>query len=148
MSFDKMLKDYRVNVLGEAGEMPPPPAPEGDPGMGAPPPEGGEEEQSAEELAAKATDVLRKAEDRPWVDLAGILCKVILQPPSAEQVAEINNGLPFGLSLSEIANARNSEIIKQMNAPNIVSASMKLYDDVERVISDDGKMEVIPAEER
>ena len=141
MGFDKILNDYRTEILGEE-ELPPAPAPEGDLGMAPEAPQ--EEPPSPEEI----TNEISKNSNKPWIDIASILTKIILQPMSEQQVNDLNDMLPSDLSLSDIANSRNSEQIRNLHAEDLVAASIMLYDHVEKIVSDNGMNDVIPAEER
>jgi len=145
--FDSMMKKYRSEILDEEEMAPaaaapdpaaaPPPPPEGDPAAEEP-------EISPEEVI----DELEKASKKPWTDLAGVLSRAMEFKWSDDDVTGINNSLPGGLTLRDFINIRNSPNIKDKYDSNIVSASIMLFDYVDKRMSENNMEEVVPAEER
>ena len=145
-TFEKMISNYRRDILEEA-EVPPP---VDDPAAGgaAPPPEGAPAPEEPMPDPEDVVDELGKASDKPWVDLAGVLSRTMERQFTNDEINLINESLPEDLTISSFVDARTNPQIRDKYSPNIESAAITLFDIVDKIMSDNGMAEVVPAEQR
>lgn len=153
--FENILNDYKIKVLEEeptqSAQQPQPsakpsasdPMQSNDPSSG----QGGAVEPEAPN-PEDVVDELEKASKKPWVDLAGVLCRAMEYNWTDEDINRINNALPEGLTIRDFIDIRTSPQIRDKYDSNIVSAAVSLFDQVDKMMDKDSLGDVIPAEDR
>jgi len=149
--FDNIMEEYRLDILEEQPPQQPPPQ---DPSMGAgapPPPDGGAGAPPQEPEGPDPEEVvneLEKESKKPWVDIAGTLGRAMEHKWSDQDIQQINNSLPGGLTIRDFVNVRTSPQIRDKYDSKIVSAAITLFDIVDKMMSENDMGEVVPAEDR
>ena len=156
-SFDNFIKQYRVDVLKILEEQPAPsgastpepaaPSPSGDPSGGDP---SGAADTSEPKLPnpEDVVNELEKTSKKPWVDLAGVLSRAMEYHWTDADIKRINGSLPGGLTIRDFIDVRTSPQIKDKYDSNIISASVSLFDQVDKLMGENDMDEIVPAEER
>jgi hypothetical protein len=142
-SFEKILEDYKLNILNEE-EAPPTPAPP----PPAPAPQDGEPQQQEMPDPKKVVDELEKESKKPWVDLAGVLSRAIEHKFSDIEIEQINKSLSGSLTLSDFVAVRESPNIRDKYDANIVSSAVTLFDIVDKIMNHNNMAEITPSEAR
>lgn len=155
-SFDNLIKQYKVDVLkileeqpapsGDSTPIPAAPGPSGSPSVD---PSGAADTSEPEPPNPEdVVNELEKTSKKPWVDLAGVLSRAMEYHWTDVDIKRINDSLPGGLTIRDFVDVRTSPQIKDKYDSNIISASVSLFDQVDKLMGENDMDEIVPAEER
>ena len=165
-----MFDDKYNEIIGlmEAPDPNAAPAPTPDPaaGGGAPPPSpggaggdpsgagGDPAQQEPEKTPEEKMKDIERASQKDWKQLAAILCGVIENPLTPEQIETITGKLPGGITISDFANYSDNiknKVPSEMDPTkmaNMTAAAIKLFDYVKEVPGNPAEISVPRAEDR
>lgn len=137
-SFKNILNEYRKNILGEEDIKP----------DNINPIDNQNTPITQTDTPKDIVDDIEKQSKKPWVDLASILSRAMEYNWSEADIDKINSMLPDGITTTDFINIRQSPKIKDSFGVNIISASIGFFDIIDKIMTDNGRNTIVPAEER